>query len=94
MSVLMPPRPRAISIYDGPGSIGGTIRDANGDPAQRPVVLLLRSTKQVVRRGDSGTDGTYAFAGLRTDVEFQRLVDHDHEEVLRNDRIARCFAGV
>lgn len=93
MSVLMAPLIGNVGTFDGPGSISGSITGPDGNPAGRRIVLLDRRTVVAVRRVDSAADGTYAFNGITTAVEFLRLVQHNDVGDLQNDLVDRVFAG-
>lgn len=93
MSVLTAPWPRYCGVFDGSGSVSGTITDASGNPAHRQVSLLDRATMARIRRVESASDGTYLCAELNTARECLRIVHDDDAGTLYNDIIDRVIAG-
>ncbi len=58
-------------------SVQGTVTDASGNPAANAVVQLKDTKSLQIRSFRTETDGSYHFAGLRTNVEYELKADAD-----------------
>ena len=58
-------------------TVEGTVTSATNQPVAKAVVQLKNSKTLQIRSFITEEDGTYHFAGLSTDVEYQLKANHD-----------------
>lgn len=58
-------------------SLQGTVTDASGKPVANAAVQLKDTKTLQIRSYITDTDGTYHFAGLSTETEYQVKADFD-----------------
>jgi hypothetical protein len=58
-------------------SVQGVVTDASGKPAPKAVVQLKDTKTLQIRSFITEADGSYHFAGLSTNVEYQLKAEHD-----------------
>ena len=58
-------------------TVQGMVTDAANQPVSKAVVQLKNSKTLQIRSFITQEDGSYHFAGLGTDVEYQLKADHD-----------------
>lgn len=60
-------------------TVEGMVTDSANQPVAKAVVQLKNSKTLQIRSFITQDDGTYHFAGLSTDVEYQLKADHNGE---------------
>ena len=60
-------------------TVEGMVSNEANEPVAKAVVQLKNSKTLQIRSFITQDDGTYHFAGLSTDVEYQLKADHDGE---------------
>ena len=58
-------------------SVQGVVTDAAGSPAAKAVVQLKDTKSLQIRSFRTATDGSYHFAGLSPNVEYELKADYD-----------------
>ena len=58
-------------------SLQGVVTDASGHPVEKAVVQLKNTKSLQIRSFITGPDGSYHFAGLSPNVEYQVKSEHD-----------------
>jgi protocatechuate 3,4-dioxygenase beta subunit len=58
-------------------AVQGAVTDASGAPVAKAVVQLKNTKSLQIRSFITGADGSYHFAGLSPDVEYQLKADHE-----------------
>jgi protocatechuate 3,4-dioxygenase beta subunit len=58
-------------------SVQGVVNDASGHPVEKAVVQLKDTKSLQIRSFITGPDGSYHFAGLSPNVEYQVKSEHE-----------------
>lgn len=70
-------------LFDGAGSLSGTVKDETGANIQRRVLLFERESRRLVRSADSAS-GAFAFSSLSTSRQFFAIAFDDDAGVQYN----------
>jgi hypothetical protein len=71
LSCVLPGQDRRSSQEIGPRSVEGVVTDASGKPVDKAVVQLKDTKSLQIRSFITNPDGSYHFAGLSPNVEYQ-----------------------
>ena len=71
LSCVLPGQDRRSNQDIGPRSVEGVVTDASGKPLDKAVVQLKDTKSLQIRSFITNQDGTYHFAGLSPNVEYQ-----------------------
>ena len=71
LSCVLPGQDRRSNQEIGPRSVEGLVTDASGKPLDKAVVQLKDTKSLQIRSFITNQDGTYHFAGLSPNVEYQ-----------------------
>jgi protocatechuate 3,4-dioxygenase beta subunit len=67
---------RKSKLDPGPRSVQGVVTDASGQPVNKAVVQLKDTKSLQIRSFITNPDGTYHFAGLSPNVEYQLKAEY------------------
>ena len=79
LSVFLLSVPRAAAQQDDNAtrSVQGVVTDTSGKPVGEAVVQLKDTKSLQIRSYRTANDGSYHFAGLSTNVEYELRAEHD-----------------